>query len=780
MIPLALLMLLAPPARLSCDRFANVFVAPEPVRVKVAAGEAVTAVLTGLDGPERARREVAAGTATVVEFGVLPPGYYEVAAGGEKLPLAVMVDPAKRVPGDSRLATDNAMSWLVKPEHFEPLADVLKACGVGWVRERLSWGEIERERGKYTWGGRYDAAVKALSSRGIKVYNIFHATPGWARADHEGRAAPDDLRDIYRFTQELARHYRGQIQAWEVWNEPDIDFFRDTAAECAALQKAAFLGFRSVDPGVLVLGPSMAYGLGPFSEHLLANGTGQYLDVWNFHIYADPADYPARCRAYREVLARHRVPRPSWVTEAGSQGLRAPGGLISLSQKQMQASHLARGYAEALNAGVDMLYWFVFPFYREHEVITFGLFDPQLRAPWPGLAAMSAATYACGQGRSLGMVKDIAKDVRAYAFDRGDGTAAVVVWREGQQPGEVALPLQAAQVREAIDTYGSPVTLPAGAIKLSLGRSPVYLILPAAQLAGVLTSPVPSTGSGQAPAPSPIVARLRLPGVPFRKDADYLLAPTGVTVPAQVELYNFGAQPAELALTFTAPNGVQVTAPAAPTTVAAGERVTVSCPVVVADSFRRGELALAVRDARTGQTAAPAVLSLGVDLNAVKPVRELALGLDTPDKWQRNIAGHGQMTVDAGADGGVAFGFSFTGEGDPWAYPRVQFDPVRDLREYDAVRFEYRTSLADAGWVRLMLGEPNGALYIGPGLTGSTTWRRATIPFSELQHLSISPADANGRLDLDQIASLLLGANCRTKQLKLEVRNLRVIRLAAP
>ena len=53
----------AAPRALSTDRFANVFVEGQPVRITVAAGEAVDLVLRDLDGKEQARRAVPAATA---------------------------------------------------------------------------------------------------------------------------------------------------------------------------------------------------------------------------------------------------------------------------------------------------------------------------------------------------------------------------------------------------------------------------------------------------------------------------------------------------------------------------------------------------------------------------------------------------------------------------------------------------------------------------------------------------------------------------------------------
>jgi len=181
------------------------------------------------------------------------------------------------------------------------------------------------------------------------------------------------------------------VQAWEAWNEPDIFFFSQTSSECAALQKAAFLGFRSVDPSQRVLGPSMAYGAGTFSEGLLENGVGKYLDIWNYHMYADPSSYAGRREGFLAQLARYDVVVPDWMTEAGDP-LQGPEGVLTRESRIHQARFLSRAYPQSLAAGVDRHFWFVFPFLREGNG-GWGLFEPQQHAPYPGLAALAAATY---------------------------------------------------------------------------------------------------------------------------------------------------------------------------------------------------------------------------------------------------------------------------------------------------------------------------------------------------------------------------------------------------
>ena len=58
-----------------------------------------------------------------------------------------------------------------------------RAADLRLLRDRISWGEVEPREGEFRWG-RYDTVATASRDAGLSVYQIFHDTPVWARADH--------------------------------------------------------------------------------------------------------------------------------------------------------------------------------------------------------------------------------------------------------------------------------------------------------------------------------------------------------------------------------------------------------------------------------------------------------------------------------------------------------------------------------------------------------------------------------------------------------------------
>jgi len=155
----------------------------------------------------------------------------------------------------------------------------------------------------------------------------------------------------------------------------------------------------------------------------------------------------------------------------------------------------------------------------------------------------------------------------------------------------------------------------------------------------------------------------------------------------------------------------------------------------------------------------------------------LDLGLDDPAKWEKNINNNGEMEVNGIDEGGVSFVAKFVREGDRWCYPRTSFDPVQDWSGYDGISLEYRTEGDDAIFVRTQAIEEGGSSYLGELGRASDEWRHAALLFSDLHWGSWSGKDANGKLDLDKIASLLVGLNTDKDDVVLQVRKVKLFKL---
>jgi hypothetical protein len=501
--------------------------------------------------------------ANAIDLGVLPRGYYllEYAApDGTSLQTPFVVVPRPRPAG--RTAIDAALSWLVPANRYEEGAELLRRAGFRWVRDRISWGEIEPTPGKYVWG-RYDRSADAQSKRGLQVTQVFHTIPAWARADGATNRFPDDLRDVYRFAKAAAQRFRGRVKAWEVWNEADIPAFSiDPGCEYAAFLKAAYLGFKAGDSGLPVTQVSFALASERFGESLMENGAPAYYDIFNYHIYDIPGNYAARAAVHKRLLARSGVQgRPIWLTEAGIP-LKAVNAILTPEDQRRQAEFIPKSYVESLAHGTDRHFFFVFPHYLENGV-EFGALDADLK-PYPGYAALATVTDALGEANYIREIRFRQPGLHLHLFDNGDGET-LVAWSD--TPGVTfPLPLNPAkraakaQVLNVVGAPLSPETDAQGSLLLPLSPSPIYVILPR----GAMTEPEaaranPSPAKKSASPPiyglREIVVRLRLPDAKTDKDAQAYRVAAGQPAKLEAQVYNFGRRAFAGTVLITPPDG---------------------------------------------------------------------------------------------------------------------------------------------------------------------------------------------------------------------------------
>ncbi len=760
----------------------NVFLQGEAVQLQLSDYTALPTAYTLQDYSGKTVKSGATGAD--LNLGRLPIGYYRltIGTGNETVsePVAVVFRPKPDYHGP--IAIDTASAWLVKPDQFDEVAALLQRAGFGWIRERFSWGEVEPQRGHFVWG-KYDQCTDAEVAHGLHVYDIFHAIPAWARADHATDRFPDDLRDAYQFTKRLAEHYRGKVRVWEVWNEADGGFSVDLADQYAAFLKACYLGFKAGDPNVRVTQVSMAAPAGRYEEDLYRNDTEDYFDIFNYHIYADPLDYPARAEGHFALLRRFGIGgKPVWVTEAGIP-LHVVNGGLPWDEQRQQTDFIPKAYAMSLASGVTKHFFFVFPHYIEPG-IEWGVLTPDL-LPYPGYCALAASVHLLGQARYLGRIP-IAGDLKTFAqaFDNGH-SATIVIWRNGEDR-KVKLPTELTQshVFNAVGGEMQPVN-PSSPFLL-LGQAPLFMVVPlqVAKRLAQNANPIspPNKQTARPPALRDIVLRVIMPTASINKNREAYTLDAGQPARIRVQAYNFSQKAFSGDIRFRMPLGWQMQPATSKVTIQPMGMIEVSGTITPPDNgdLHRVRMIGVVADRRNPSlTSSPANLYLALRLRSVKPSEIHPLRLNQAADWSNNISGNGVMTITSASSDAVRFNFQFNAPGDRWAYPKTVFNPPADFSRYEAIRFEYRTSVTDpATQVRLMIGKPNGSTYYTEGgFPATKQWVWTAIPIRSLTWGSFSPSDPAGGLHGGHhVASLLIGCNTNLNLLTLWVRHIQLVR----
>ncbi len=760
------------PMTLSGQAPCNMFAMGEPLVFTGPSGPLahLTCVVRDYDGREVWRGEVEGKPLSVP---AQPVGYYEIEwQAGEakgKTSFGVIEARPDQPPPSGPLAVDGATAWLASPEQWQPIAKMLRRTGIGWIRERLSWGQVGADKGKLDWG-RYETVANAYSGQGIREYQIFHDSPGWTHPGKDTRC-PDDLRDVYRFTKEASGHFAGRIVAWEPWNEPDISFFDQLGDKYAGLQKAAFLGFRAGNPQALVLSCSFCRGRSAFSDNVFESGIGGYMDAFNFHTY-NPIDFYAGTIESWVVLANtYGVgDRPIWLTEAGVR-LEHTAQELTPERERIQAEFVPRSFAVSLAHGVDRHYFFVLPFYPEGP-IQFGAMHKDA-SPRPALVAIATAVRVLGEGKPLGKLP--VQGGEGYAFDNGRERVAAV-W--APKATEVRLAVGAAKVR-VVDLVGREreVTTDGGTLALTVGPAAQYVVGLGESAKAQLTGSARPPGKLPQLNPSKTVLVGYFAGGRLDKDANYTVVEAAKPIPFTVDAYNFDEQNATKGrVRVELPDGWTADRTEANVELPPMGRQTLTLNLTPGASAVTTTLKVRVTGDFPGPKVAPSVSYARVDLSGVEPARRQTLNLDAPAAWLANISGNGKMEIKPGPEGGVAFPIAFTAPGDRWCYPRATFAQTQDWRPFQALAFEYRCDTDDSDTVvRAQLIETGGSCYISSSLPATKTWRRALVLWSDCGYGTWSPQDADGKLDLDDIGGLLMGCNTKLDKLTREVRKVDVV-----
>jgi hypothetical protein len=233
--------------------------------------------------------------------------------------------------------------------------DQVVGLGASVVRIDVPWSWLEwTAPGVEGWGDeenhRLDAFVDAARQRNLQVLAVVQDTPCWASSDpskvcdpatmrYDWHLPPTDSGDFAAFLTRIVSRYRGRIEYWEIWNEPNLPHFwthPDPVAYTRLLQ-AAYPAIKATDPAAMVVAGALA-PVGPdeggyptlaFVDAMYAAGAKGSFDALSFHPYSvgsplASADTTAVIHhfvlavpALHERMVRAGDSRPIWLTEAG-------------------------------------------------------------------------------------------------------------------------------------------------------------------------------------------------------------------------------------------------------------------------------------------------------------------------------------------------------------------------------------------------------------------------------------------------------------------------------
>ena len=261
-------------------------------------------------------------------------------------------------------------------------------AGVEWERLIFPWALIQPS-GPDSWTNGYftDQQVAQEAARGIELMGLAVYTPDWASSTPRNPKATNPPANLYlpfddpknywgQFMFKLAQRYRGQIDTWSIWNEPDMasaqtNYTWDGSVDdFYQLVKVASQAIKKANPNARVALPGLTYwwdkenGRPLYLGRLLdvagrdptAAAHGYYFDIVDLHQYTNPLNAFVAARVFQRALSQHGLSRPLWMSETNVAPFDDPTGPTVQTfhaTLDQQAAYIVEAFALARAAGLE-------------------------------------------------------------------------------------------------------------------------------------------------------------------------------------------------------------------------------------------------------------------------------------------------------------------------------------------------------------------------------------------------------------------------------------------
>lgn len=275
----------------------------------------------------------------------------------------------------------------------------------GWrlLDSGVSWKAIQPTPLTFDFN-RLDLWVNIAQAKQVDLSYVFYAPPPWASsrpnepgANGLGTAAePANIEDWRNYVRRVVTRYKGRIQYYEVWNEPNWkNFYTGSWTNLSTLVKEASLIIREVDPDAKIILPGLAseHGLSVIDD-FLATGVGKYVDIIGYHFYTGhrPPEvlFEMVKKLKRSLNNAGLSQKPIWNTEFGwlieGHNRRIDPAAVGFAKgdpiysESTASSFIARAYIILTSLGIKRSYYYAW------DNDSMGIFDQKSNATKKTLA----------------------------------------------------------------------------------------------------------------------------------------------------------------------------------------------------------------------------------------------------------------------------------------------------------------------------------------------------------------------------------------------------------
>jgi hypothetical protein len=363
-------------------------------------------------------------------------------------------DGSRRIPADFFGIIPGGQGPLSREHEF------LDELGVAWMRTTFYWSDIERRSGEWDFA-RYDEYVEEGKKAGRKLLAILAYDTYWIYKDNKRQRniTPERLPHYLRYVEEVVRRYRGKIDAYEIWNEPNWVFWKGTDRDFFELSKAALRKIRELDPQAKIVAGSFSWVPKKFIRDMFDAGAIAGADAVSFHPYGvNPESSLRQYDRFTKILSEEGYTGEIWVTEVGYP---TEGYYPTRVPEAVFPEYVVKTLAGLAVRGAHKVFWYELtgayfrgqePNHRNSEYF-FGLAYPDY-SPRTGVAAYALCSrYIAGAEYrpELPVREKLPPSVETLYFRGQGGLNTLILWNQGDRPCSLRLKLPgSAQTRHDI------------------------------------------------------------------------------------------------------------------------------------------------------------------------------------------------------------------------------------------------------------------------------------------------------------------------------------------
>jgi hypothetical protein len=359
---------------------------------------------------------------------------------------------------------------------------LLDEMGCKWILRTFNWHYIEKIKDVFDFSF-YDIYVDHVKEQeqekkiiGLLGYENNISYPGNKEFYISRKMMPYFL----RYVEETVRHYKGKVDVWCVWNEPNITFWNGTAAEFYELTKLTAERIRKTDPDAYIIGGVFWRSPAKFIKNMHKAGGFKYLDAVAFHPYAaNPSDFMNVYDKFTKVLSEIDYSAPVWITEVGYP----TGGWYPTKVYQKKYPiFIAKTLTGAAVRGARTLLWYEMADSKNSGTINissekqFGLVNKDFSRKDGSWAYELCARYLPGSRYvpELPQRENIPSGIVSFCFLDGiSGGNTLILWNDKRHIQKITLNLPASALVHDIST-GINTPLPEDS-SIGVGYKPLII-----------------------------------------------------------------------------------------------------------------------------------------------------------------------------------------------------------------------------------------------------------------------------------------------------------------